>query len=56
MDTRKYISFMKNGRKHVKCAETRIDEDGNILECSYMVRDDNHKSRKHPHTCEFKKK
>ena len=56
MDTRKYLTFMKDGRKHVKCTETRIDDDGNILECSYTARDDKHKARKHPHVCEFKKK
>ena len=55
-DTRKYINFQKDGRKHVKCGETRTDDDGNILECTYSARADKHKSRKAPHVCTFKKR
>ena len=54
-DQRKYIRFQKNGRAHVKCTETRTDEDGNILECSYIAREDKHKQRKTPHVCSFQK-
>lgn len=55
-DQRKYIIVIKDKRKFVKCAETKTDEDGNILECTYISREDKHKTRKKPHVCEFKKK
>ena len=55
-DNRKYIIVIKDKRKFVKCAETKKDEDGNILECTYISREDKHKTRKKPHVCEFKKK
>ena len=55
VDTRKYITFYKNKRKYVKCAETRTDDDENILECIYEARDDKHKARKRPHECIFEK-
>ena len=55
-DNRKYITVIKEKRKYVKCAETKKDEDGNILECTYISREDKHKTRKKPHICEFKKK
>ena len=45
-DPRKYIRFEKLHRIHVKCTETKRDEDGNILECTYTAREDKHKTRK----------
>ena len=55
-DPRKYIRFEKLHRIHVKCTETKRDEDGNILECTYTAREDKHNTRKTPHVCVFKKK
>ena len=55
-DPRKYIRFKKDGRTYVKCTETQEDDEGNVLECTYTVREDKHKSRKIPHKCSFRKK
>ena len=55
-DGKKYLRYKKGNKVFLRCAETRKDENDNLLECNFKnVREDNYKKRQSPHTCEFVK-